>query len=84
MPSLGVKTDAVPGRLQETWLEANQEGVYYGQCSELCGVDHGFMPITIQAVSKEAFAEWVKKAQTEFKKAETLPAADQVAQVQSR
>ena len=83
VPSLGVKTDAVPGRLQETWFEIEQEGVYYGQCSELCGVDHGFMPIAVQAVSKEAFDEWVKKAKTEFA-AKTPPGESQVAQAQSR
>ena len=82
VPSLGIKTDAVPGRLQETWIEIGQEGVYYGQCSELCGVDHGFMPITVEAVSKQAFEEWVKKAKTEFGAA-TQPGESQVAQAQS-
>lgn len=60
VPSLGVKKDAVPGRLNETWLKINKPGTYYGQCSELCGSGHGFMPITIDAVSKEEFAAWVK------------------------
>lgn len=59
MPALGLKTDAVPGRLNETWVRINQEGIFYGQCSEICGVNHGFMPIEIHAVSKEKFAEWV-------------------------
>ena len=66
VPSLGVKTDTVPGRLNETWLKINEEGWYYGQCSELCGTGHGFMPIAVHAVSKEAFDVWVTKAQQEF------------------
>ena len=83
VPALGIKTDAVPGRLQETWTEIEKEGVYYGQCSELCGVDHGFMPIAVEAVSKQAFKEWVEKAKTEFG-AVTQPGKSQVAQAQSR
>lgn len=59
MPSVGVKRDAVPGRLNETWLRIDREGVYYGQCSEICGAGHGFMPIVIEAVTKEKFASWV-------------------------
>lgn len=59
VPSLGVKKDAVPGRLNETWLRINKPGVYYGQCSELCGTLHGFMPIKIRGVTKEEFAAWV-------------------------
>lgn len=66
VPSLFVKMDAVPGRLNETWFRAEEEGTYYGQCSELCGVRHGFMPIMVKVVSKEAFAEWVKTAQEEY------------------
>jgi len=62
VPALGVKIDAVPGRLNETWLRINREGTYYGQCSELCGINHGFMPIEIHAVSEEAYAEWVTEA----------------------
>lgn len=59
VPAFGVKRDAVPGRLNETWFEANKEGRYYGQCSELCGIKHGFMPIVVDVVSKEKFDEWV-------------------------
>jgi len=59
MPSAGVKIDAVPGRTNETWMRLTKEGTYYGQCSELCGKDHGFMPIEVHAVSKEKFAQWV-------------------------
>lgn len=58
MPAFGVKTDAVPGRLNETWFRAEKEGVYYGQCSEICGVGHGFMPIEIHVVSQEEFDQW--------------------------
>lgn len=66
VPAFGVKVDAVPGRTNETWMNVNKEGIYYGQCSELCGTGHGFMPITIKAVSKEAFKEWTEKAKEEF------------------
>jgi cytochrome c oxidase subunit II len=59
VPAFGVKTDAVPGRLNETWFKATREGIYYGQCSELCGVNHGFMPIRVEVVSKKAFDAWV-------------------------
>ena len=54
MPAFGVKTDAVPGRLNETWFKADKEGLFYGQCSELCGKDHAFMPIAIRVVSRGA------------------------------
>ena len=66
MPSCGVKLDAVPGRLNETWVRVEKEGTYYGQCSELCGTGHGFMPIMVKVVSKEAFATWVKTAKEEY------------------
>lgn len=60
VPAFGVKLDAVPGRLNETWFEANQTGVFYGQCSELCGKDHAFMPIAVEIVTKEQFARWIE------------------------
>jgi cytochrome c oxidase subunit 2 len=60
VPSLGIKRDAVPGRLNETWVLIDKPGTYYGQCSELCGYGHGFMPIEIKAVTKEEFAKWVE------------------------
>ncbi len=66
VPQLGVKIDAVPGRLNETWLRIDKPGVYRGQCSELCGVNHGFMPVVIEAVSKEDFEKWVEEAKEEF------------------
>lgn len=61
IPSLGMKKDAVPGRLNETWFRANREGVFYGQCSEICGTGHGQMPVAIEAVSKEAFQQWLSQ-----------------------
>lgn len=59
LPAMGVKIDAVPGRTNETWTRIEKEGVYFGQCSEICGINHAFMPIEIHAVSKEAFAKWI-------------------------
>lgn len=64
VPAFGVKRDSVPGRLNETWFNVRKEGVYYGQCSELCGVKHGFMPIVVEAVSKAKFAEWLASKKT--------------------
>jgi cytochrome c oxidase subunit 2 len=69
MPPLGIKTDAVPGHINEAWFRVEEPGVYYGQCSELCGAYHGFMPITIEAMAKEDFEAWVAQAQQEFAKA---------------
>ncbi len=66
MPSFGVKVDAIPGRLNETWFHARKEGVYYGQCSELCGKDHAFMPIAIRVVSKDQFQTWSTAAQDDL------------------
>ncbi|MEQ9638483.1 MAG: cytochrome c oxidase subunit II [Alphaproteobacteria bacterium] len=73
IPAFSVKLDAVPGRTNETWFLAEREGVYYGQCSELCGVRHGFMPITVRVVSEAAFATWVAQAQERFAAVETAP-----------
>ncbi|MFO1152250.1 MAG: cytochrome c oxidase subunit II [Rhodospirillales bacterium] len=66
IPSLGLKKDTTPGRLNETWFRANAEGVFYGMCSELCGVNHYFMPIQVIAVSREKFDAWVAEAQKKF------------------
>tara|TARA_B100000575_G_scaffold117477_1_gene93519 strand:- start:35 stop:853 length:819 start_codon:yes stop_codon:yes gene_type:complete len=66
VPSLGVKMDAIPGRLNETYFNIKEPGMYYGQCSELCGVGHGFMPISIKAVTEDEFASWVETAKEEF------------------
>ncbi|RYE67306.1 MAG: cytochrome c oxidase subunit II [Oxalobacteraceae bacterium] len=62
LPSMGVKVDAVPGRNNEYWFEALKEGIFYGQCSELCGRDHAYMPISLRVVSKEQFATWLAAA----------------------
>ena len=66
VPSLGVKMDAIPGRLNETYFNIKEPGMYYGQCSELCGPGHGFMPISIKAISEEEFAIWLEFAKKEF------------------
>jgi cytochrome c oxidase subunit II len=68
VPALGIKTDAVPGRVNETWFEITKPGVYYGQCSEICGVGHGFMPIAVEAVSQSEFAEWLKQIKNSINK----------------
>ena len=74
VPSFGIKIDAVPGRINETWFTATREGVYYGQCSELCGKDHAFMPIAVRAVSEQAFSAWVEEAKKKYARDEMLPA----------
>lgn len=66
IPAFGVKQDAVPGRLAELWFKAEQEGIYFGQCSELCGLNHAYMPITVKVVSEEAYAEWLAGAKEEY------------------
>lgn len=60
MPAFGTKMDAIPGRINEAWFQVNEEGTYYGQCSELCGIRHAFMPIEVHAVSQDAFDAWVE------------------------
>ncbi len=62
IPAFGVKQDAVPGRLAELWFTAEKEGVYFGQCSELCGIAHAYMPITVKVVSEEAYEEWLQRS----------------------
>ena len=66
IPAFGVKIDAVPGRLNETWFAAEEEGVYFGQCSELCGLDHSYMPITVKVVSQEQYDAWLDWAIEEY------------------
>jgi len=66
VPAFGVKRDAVPGRINQTWFKAEKEGVYYGQCSELCGIKHAFMPITVEVVSQEKYNEWIEMAKKKF------------------
>ncbi|SMX42215.1 cytochrome c oxidase subunit II [Maliponia aquimaris] len=62
IPAFGVKQDAVPGRLAELWFKAEKEGVYFGQCSELCGIAHAYMPITVKVVSQEAYDAWLERS----------------------
>jgi cytochrome c oxidase subunit 2 len=66
VPAFGIKIDAIPGRLNETWFKATKTGMFYGQCSELCGKDHAFMPIAVKVVSDQEFAAWVTDAKKKF------------------
>ena len=70
LPSFGVKRDAVPGRINETWFKADRTGTFYGQCSELCGVKHAFMPITVNVVSQDEYDAWLVEAKQKFAKEE--------------
>ena len=72
LPSFGVKRDAVPGRINETWFKAEKVGTYYGQCSELCGIQHAFMPIAVRVVSEEEYVEWLSEAKIKFAKEKIL------------
>ncbi|SFD49238.1 cytochrome c oxidase subunit II [Roseivivax sediminis] len=69
IPAFGVKQDAVPGRLAELWFTAEEEGVYFGQCSELCGIAHAYMPITVKVVSQEEYDTWISEMQEEYAEA---------------
>jgi cytochrome c oxidase subunit 2 len=71
VPAFGIKIDAIPGRLNETWFKATKTGMFYGQCSELCGKDHAFMPIAVRVVSDQEFAAWVQEAKKKFASAAT-------------
>lgn len=73
LPSFGIKTDAVPGRLNAVWFKAEREGTYHGQCSELCGQRHAFMPITIRVVSDEAYAAWLQEAKGKYAALDPAP-----------
>jgi cytochrome c oxidase subunit 2 len=79
VPSFGVKIDAIPGRLNETWFKATREGVYYGQCSELCGKDHAFMPIAVRVVSERDYATWLDQAKKKYASIDGTRAANVVA-----
>jgi cytochrome c oxidase subunit 2 len=79
LPAFGLKVDAVPGRLNETYFKAEREGLFYGQCSELCGKDHAFMPINFEVVSQDEFREWAAGAGAEFP-GEACPAATEAAE----
>jgi len=75
LPSFGIKLDAVPGRLQTTWFRAEREGIFYGQCSELCGRNHAFMPIAVRVVSEAEFADWLAKAKASAARDDTKEVA---------
>jgi cytochrome c oxidase subunit 2 len=66
VPSFGIKIDAIPGRVNETWFKAEHEGTYYGQCSELCGRDHAFMPIVVHVVSEKDYTAWLDQAKKKY------------------
>ena len=68
LPSFGVKRDAVPGRINETWFKADRTGTFYGQCSELCGIKHAFMPLTVRVVTDEEYKKWLLEAKEKFAK----------------
>jgi len=74
VPSFGIRMDAVPGRMNETWFKATIEGMFYGQCSELCGKDHSFMPIAVRVVKDSEFTAWVGEAKKKYAGAESAPA----------
>ena len=75
VPSFGIKIDAVPGRINETWFKAEREGMYYGQCSELCGKDHAFMPIAVRVVSEREYTAWLDQAKKKFARDDSAPKA---------
>src|SRR3974390_274520 len=75
VPSFGIKIDAIPGRINETWFKAEREGVYYGQCSELCGKDHAFMPIAVRVVSDQDYSAWVEQAKKKYATDDSRPTA---------
>jgi cytochrome c oxidase subunit 2 len=74
IPAFGVKQDAVPGRLAELWFKAEKEGVFFGQCSELCGKEHTYMPITVKVVSEAEYEAWLAGAKDEYADAGTISA----------
>jgi cytochrome c oxidase subunit 2 len=73
VPSFGIKIDAIPGRINETWFKATREGLYYGQCSELCGKEHAFMPIAVRVVSEEAYGTWLEDAKKKWALNDSAP-----------
>ena len=74
VPSFGIRMDAIPGRMNETWFKATIEGMFYGQCSELCGKDHSFMPIAVRVVKDSEFTAWVGEAKKKYAGADSAPA----------
>jgi cytochrome c oxidase subunit 2 len=74
VPSFGIRIDAIPGRINETWFKATTEGMFYGQCSELCGKDHSFMPIAVHVVNENDFNTWAAEAKQKFASEPSAPA----------
>jgi len=79
IPAFGVKQDAVPGRIGQLWFKAEKEGIYFGQCSELCGKDHAYMPITVKVVSQEEYEQWLQEAKEEYAAAPAFDSEYQIA-----
>lgn len=75
VPSFGIKIDAIPGRINETWFKAEREGTYYGQCSELCGKDHAFMPIVVRVVNEREYTAWIEQAKKKYATDDRRPTA---------
>ena len=73
VPSFGIRIDAIPGRINDTWFKATREGMYYGQCSELCGVDHAFMPIAVRVVSEKEFTAWAAQTKQKYAAEQSAP-----------
>ncbi len=85
VPSFGIKIDAVPGRINETWFKAEREGMYYGQCSQLCGRDHAFMPIAVHVVSQKDYTAWLEQAKKKYASTDDgAPAKTTVAAVENK
>jgi len=84
VPSFGIKIDAIPGRLNETWFRATKEGMFYGQCSELCGKDHAFMPIAVRVVSEQAYTAWLEDAKKKYADSGTAPAKVAAAETEAK
>ncbi len=71
--AFGIRIDAVPGRLNETWFKADREGIYYGQCSKICGKDHAYMPIAFRVVSEQKYAEWLARRKRNSRRPAAAP-----------
>ncbi len=82
LPAFGIKIDAIPGRLNETWVRITKPGTYYGQCSELCGARHAYMPIEIKAVTEEEFEQWLNEAKEKYALNTMSSSSIQIAQTQ--